>query len=212
MVTKSLLAAGISKDKILETSYGLAKAQQLDLKEQQENKTPLEFIFVGRVGLRKGIHLLLEYWCASDINATLKIIGNVEESIKELIEPYRDVGNIQFISFTNNIEAVYKAADVFVLPSLEEGSPLVSYLSLGGGLTSIVSPMGGLGVVSHEKDGFVIDAHDKAGWVGALQLLANSAQLRNEQAIAAREASNKFLWVNVGAQRAALLMQKLQER
>jgi len=212
MVTKSLLVSGVNKDKILETSYGLTEAQQLDLTEKTENSRSLEFVFVGRVGLRKGVHLLLEYWCAAGIDGTLKIIGPVEESIKGIIEPYRHVDNIQFINFTNDIEAVYKSADIFVLPSLEEGSPLVTYLALGAGLPSIVSPMGGLGVVTHEKDGFVVDAHDKKGWVNTLQALANSAQLRRSQSIAAREASNKFLWTNVGKQRAELLMQKLQDK
>jgi len=212
LVTKSLLVAGVTEGKILESSYGLNKSQQLDLKEKQDNSNALEFIFVGRVGLRKGVHLLLQYWCEAEINGTLKIIGNVEESIKNLIEPYRNVHNIQFINFVDDIEAVYKSADVFVLPSLEEGSPLVTYLALGAGLPCIVSPMGGLGVVTDEKEGFIIEAHDKTKWVNALQSLANSAELRKAQSIAARNASNKFLWANVGKQRAGLLMQKLQEK
>jgi len=212
MVTKSLLVAGVVEDKILESSYGLNQAQQLDLKEEQKNSSAVEFIFVGRVGLRKGVHLLLEYWCAAEIEGTLKVIGPVEESIKDLIEPYRNVHNIQFINFTKDIEVVYKSADVFVLPSLEEGSPLVTYLALGAGLPCIVSPMGGLGVVTDEKEGFIIEAHDKTKWVNALQLLANSAELRKAQSIAARDASNKFLWASVGKQRAELLMQKLQEK
>jgi len=212
LVTQSLLVAGVAEDKILESSYGLNQSQQLDLKEKKKNNSAVEFIFVGRVGLRKGVHLLLEYWCAAGIEGTLKIIGPVEESIKGIIEPYRHVDNIQFINFTNDIEAVYKLADIFVLPSLEEGSPLVTYLALGAGLPSIVSPMGGLGVIANEKNGFIVDAHDKAGWVDALQSLANSSQLRKEQSISAREASNKFLWTKVGKQRADLLMQKLQDK
>jgi len=211
-VTKSLLAENISPDKILQTSYGLCKHQQvgISLIKSKGNK-PLEVIFVGRVGMRKGIHLLLQYWVDAKINGILKIVGNVEESIKEIIEPYRKIKSIQFIDFISNIEEVYKTADIFVLPSLEEGSPLVTYLALGAGLPCIVSPMGGEGVVTHNHDGFVIDAHDQHGWVTALQSLANSVELRQKQSLAARKSSNEFLWKKVGQHRAELLMNKLQK-
>lgn len=212
-VTQSLLDAEVTAEKILESSYGLTEEQYVNLGENgEQTKQGLEFVFIGSAGIRKGVHLLLEYWCAADINGTLKIIGNIDDSIKALIEPYRKVKNIQFIGFVNDIEKVYKAADVFVLPSLEEGSPLVTYLALGAGLPCVVSPMGGLGVVTHEKNGFIIDVHDKASWINAMQRLANSAELRQSQSIAAREASRKFLWANVGKQRAELLMQKLKDK
>jgi len=212
-VTQSLLDAAVTAEKILESSYGLTEEQYVNLaKKGEQGEQGLEFVFIGSAGIRKGVHLLLEYWCAANINGTLKIIGNIDDSIKALIDPYRKVKNIQLIGFVNDIEEVYKAADIFVLPSLEEGSPLVTYLALGAGLPCVVSPMGGVGVVTHEKDGFIIDAHDKAAWINALQALANSEELRMSQSIAAREASHKFLWANVGKQRVELLMRKLKEK
>jgi len=211
-VTRSLLAENVSIDKILQTSYGLCSHQQVDISliESKRNK-PLEVIFVGRVGMRKGIHLLLQYWVDAQIEGILKVVGNVEEPIQAIIEPYRQIKNIQFIDFVSDIEEVYKTADIFVLPSLEEGSPLVTYLALGAGLPCIVSPMGGEGVVTHNHDGFIIDAHDQEGWVNALQSLANSMALRQKQSLAARESSNKFLWQKVGQQRAELLINKLKK-
>lgn len=211
LVTQSLLDDGVPLDKILESSYGLHKYQQLEqLPGVSLESKPLEVIFVGRVGLRKGIHLLLEYWLEANINGTLKIIGNVEDSIKSLIETYKDIDNIEFINFVSEIDEVYKNADIFVLPSLEEGSPLVTYLALGAGLPCIVSPMGGLGVITDNLNGYIIEPHDKSSWINALQNLANSSSLRQRFSQAAKEASNSFLWEKVGQQRAALLLTKLQ--
>ena len=211
LVTQSLLDANVATDKILASSYGLHQYQQVDpvINTQPSNK-PLEVIFVGRVGVRKGVHLLLEYWREANINGVLKVIGSVEESIQDLMEPYRGIENIQFINFVSDIERVYKEADIFVLPSLEEGSPLVSYLALGAGLPCIVSPMGGEGVVSDNVNGFVIDAHDKLAWIAALKALENSPELRQKFSQAARQSSDKFLWRRVGQQRSALLLDKLQ--
>jgi len=209
-VTRSLLDSHVLIDKILESSYGLNESQQIDLTEKIDDKSKtLEFIFVGRVGVRKGVHLLLEYWCDANVNGILKVIGNIDESIQELIEPYRHIDSIQFIDFVTDISSVYASADVFIFPSLEEGSPLVTYLALGAGLPCLVSPMGGLGVVTHEKEGFIIDAHDKVAWVKLLRKLANSPDIRKSQSLAAREASDQFLWTKVGKQRTDLLLQKL---
>lgn len=210
LVSQSLLESGVATEKILESSYGLHDYQQFNKskRELSENK-PIEVIFVGRVGMRKGVHLLLDYWQAANINGTLKIIGNVEESIRDLITPYQKCNDIQFIDFISDIEQAYKDADVFVLPSLEEGSPLVTYTALGAGLPCIVSPMGGVGVVRHNQDGFVIDPHDKSAWVSALKQLAESFELRQFQSLSARKYSDRFLWKNVGRKRAALLFEKL---
>lgn len=210
LVSQSLLDSGVATEKILESSYGLHEYQQFNkpIRELSENK-PIEVIFVGRVGMRKGVHLLLEYWQAANINGVLKIIGNVEESIRDLITPYQKCNDIQFIDFISDIDQAYKNADIFVLPSLEEGSPLVTYTALGAGLPCIVSPMGGVGVVRHNQDGFVIDPHDKSAWVSALKQLAGSAELRQSQSLSARKYSNRFLWKNVGRERAALLFEKL---
>lgn len=210
LVSKSLLDSGVETAKILESSYGLHEYQQFNKPIPVDSKNdPIEVIFVGRVGMRKGVHLLLEYWQAAKINGTLKIIGNIEESIRDLITPFKKYNDIQFIDFIPDIEQAYKDADVFVLPSLEEGSPLVTYAALGAGLPCIVSPMGGVGVVRHNQDGFVIEPHDKSAWVGALKQLARSTELRQSQSFSARNHSNRFLWKNIGRERAALLFEKL---
>ena len=160
--------------------------------------------------MRKGIHLLLDYWKTANINGTLKIIGDIDKSISNALEPYLNNENVEFISFVHDIDKIYKEADIFILPSLEEGSPLVTYLALGAGLPCIVSPMGGEGIIRHEQEGFVIDPHDKESWVKSLRLLANDPQLRKNQSESARQRSNTFLWEKVGKQRAKLLLEKLQ--
>ncbi|SHJ39209.1 Glycosyltransferase involved in cell wall bisynthesis [Cycloclasticus pugetii] len=209
-VTKSLLVCGVGENKILESSYGLHQYQQFNkTKKYPDKNNPIEVIFVGRVGLRKGVHLLLEYWQEANIDGTLKIVGNIEESIKGLITQYQQRNDIQFIDFIADIDVVYKNADVFILPSLEEGSPLVTYAALGAGLPCIVSPMGGEGVVRHNQDGYVIDPHDKPAWVSALKQLAESTELRHSMSVSALIHSDTLLWKNVGLKRAELLFEKL---
>jgi glycosyltransferase involved in cell wall biosynthesis len=210
LVTSSLVEAGIDRSKILQTSYGLDETEQLSTRKCLNDKE-LKVIFVGRVGVRKGIHLLLDYWKEANINGLLQIIGNIEKPVQQIIESHHDLKNIEFLDFVEDIKEYYQDADIFILPSLEEGSPLVTYLALGAGLPCIVSPMGGLGVVTDQENGFIIEPHDKKAWVDALRKLASSAELRKKMSVSAFESSSDFFWGQVGSKRSKLLIEKLRE-
>jgi glycosyltransferase involved in cell wall biosynthesis len=206
-VTESLIASGVSREQILPTSYGLSQEQILPVISDSNDK-PV-FLFVGSVIVRKGIHLLLEYWHDANIDGKLIIVGKVDPSVQLLIEQCSSDDSIEFIPFTTDIESLYRLADVFILPSIEEGSPLVTYLALGAGLPCIVSPMGGDGVVSDGVDGFVIDPHDKQKWIASIQLIAADRELRHNFSQHAHERSSDFLWNNVAKKRRQLLIEKI---
>lgn len=210
-VTKSLLDNGIDRHKILQSSYGLSKSDQLDISSREySDSKPITAIFVGRIGVRKGIHLLLEYWDKADVNGILKVIGNIEEPVKEIVAHYQNHPKIEFINFVSDLKTIYKEADMFLLPSIEEGSPLVTYLALGAGLPCIVSPMGSGGIINDKKEGFVINPHDEEKWVSAIQKLANDHTLRKSQSLAAYKLSNYYLWEKVGQRRTIMLMNKIK--
>ncbi|WP_417535533.1 glycosyltransferase family 4 protein [Methylophaga sp.] len=206
-VTESLVVSGVSKDKILPTSYGLSQKQILPV-ISDTNEKPV-FLFVGSVIVRKGIHLLLEYWHDANIDGKLIIVGKVDPSVQSLIEQYSSEDNIEFIPFTTDIEALYQLSDVFILPSIEEGSPLVTYLALGAGLPCMVTPMGGDGVIRDGVDGFIIDPHDRSKWIASLQRIARDKSLRVKLSQNAYQRADYFIWSNVAKRRSNSLLEKL---
>lgn len=211
-VTTSLKKMQFDASKIIEASYGLA---QDDLLEKQQlsavNKVnrPFTALFVGSVIPRKGIHLLLDYWTAAGVDGKLKIIGKIAPEVEAIVDSYRDQVSIEFVSFTNDLATHYKNADVFVMPSLEEGSPLVTYLAIGAGLPCLVSPMAGEGVIRDGIDGYILRPHDKDAWVTAIQKLANDKSLRSKLAISSRQRAENFLWPKVAQRRAEGILNKL---
>jgi glycosyltransferase involved in cell wall biosynthesis len=209
-VTKSLSYNNVPKNKIIDTSYGLEKYELVSF-EHLANKSSSEFtvLFVGSVIVRKGIHLLLDYWVDSGVKGQLKIIGKIDPNIENLIHKYKNNSSIKFISFTDNLAAHYESADVFVLPSLEEGSPLVTYMAMGAGLPCVVSPMGGGGIVRNGLDGFVINSHEKNDWVNALNLLSQDAELRKKMTYSSRKRAESYTWDLVGSQRADALKRNI---
>ncbi len=209
LVTKSLLDAGVQSNQILPINYGLSVEEILPFNFDAKKEKPLVALFAGRIGVRKGIHLLLDYWVKADINGVLKIVGNVEESAKSIIAPYLNHPKIEFISYVLDLKTLYKEADFFILPSIEEGSPLVTYLALGAGLPCLVSPMAGAGVIIHNEQGFILEPHDEESWISAIRCIAKDSELRKNQSKASHDLAQYFLWKNEGERRATKLLEKL---
>ena len=194
---------GVAKHHILDTSFGLSANAILaaDSVKPLNHSEPPTFIFVGSIGVRKGAHLLLNYWVKSKINAKLKLVGTIEEALKPLVNQYLTDARIEHIPFTSDLTSIYKSADVFILPSLEEGSPLVTYLALGAGLPIIASPMGSGNVVQDGVDGFVIEPHDEIKWIDSMRLLAEDSTLRQKLGQSSKQKALAYTWDVVGADR-----------
>lgn len=209
-VTQSFLKMGVNGNKIIETSYGLDDSDLLDnnYKPQKYEKS-FTALFVGSVIPRKGIHLLLDYWKSSGINGKLKVIGKVDTSAESIVKKYENDSSIEFVSFTNDLASIYANADIFIMPSLEEGSPLVTYLAIGAGLPCLVSPMAGDGVVRNNIDGYIIPPHDKEAWIAAIQKLADDRELRLKFSKSVRENAEYFLWPHVAKRRIDELRNRL---
>ena len=209
-VTMSLLEMNVPKNKIVESSYGLDESDLFEISHNNsKSQDSFKAIFVGSVIPRKGIHLLLDYWTAAKVKGQLKVIGKVDESAQSIVDLYKDDPSIEFISFTNDLTSHYRSADLFMMPSLEEGSPLVTYLAAGAGLPCLVSPMAGDGVVRDNVDGYVVPPHDKEAWIEALQKLARSNELRLEFSKSVRSHAEHFLWPVVARRRIDELRNRL---
>jgi glycosyltransferase involved in cell wall biosynthesis len=98
---------------------------------------------------------------------------------------------------------------VFALPSLEEGSPLVSYETMALGLAQVLSPMGAGKIARPEQDGFVLDPYNGDAWVAALQKLAGDRELRQHLGQAARTRVQEFTWAEAGRRRREVLLEAL---
>lgn len=210
-VTESLLSFGLNGSKIIQGSYGLRESSRLlDFKVRSgKNDGAVKFVFAGRIGVRKGVHYLLKYWCEANICGELILVGHIEESFKDIIKPYLLREDIKHVSFVDNLISVLREADVFVLPSIEEGSPLVTYDAIGQGLPCLVSPMGGGGVVKHGTTGFVLNVDDEQGWINALSTIAEDAVLREQMSYNAWQDSYNYIWPKVAERRRNLLLDAL---
>jgi glycosyltransferase involved in cell wall biosynthesis len=201
MVHSSLLQMGTPTSKLLHTSYGWDPARLSRSSKVFPRSSGLNAVFVGTISVRKGIHLLLNYWAQSGVKGRLTLAGPMEPTIKEKCADLLNREDVVVLDFVDDVGALYRSADVFLLPSLEEGSPLVTYEACGSGLSVVTSPMGAGGVIRDNCEGFVIDPYDGGAWIAAIQRLANDPELRSTMAKAAAKRAEYFIWSSVAARR-----------
>ncbi|EMR14354.1 glycosyl transferase group 1 [Methylophaga lonarensis MPL] len=212
-VINSLLSQGVKTNKIINTSYGLSD-EDIHPPSMKKPKAAddLVAIFVGSVIARKGIHLLLDYWLSANVPGKLKVIGRIAASDRPLVSAYFDKPSIEFIEFTNELHSHYANADVFLLPSLEEGSPLVTYLALGASLPCIVSSMGAGGVIEDDVEGFVINPHHKEQWISAIRQLFTDSSLREKFSRNTGDKAEYYRWQLVASRRADALLRACRSK
>lgn len=204
-VSASILDAGIAASKILATSYGLRDSELLPPRPEQA-KEKVTAIFVGSICVRKGIHLLFDAWEKAGVDARLIIVGRISPEVENLVKArLARRPDISHVDFVDDLVPIYREADFLVLPSLEEGSPLVSYLALGAAIPLIVSPMGAGGIVEDGTDGLIVEPHDIIGLAGAIRTMVLDAELRQRMGAAAGAKAPAYTWQRVALSRRELL-------
>ena len=210
MVRLSLRDAGINEEKIIDTSYGWDPGRHAP--RSRVSSGELTVLFVGRLCLRKGVHLLLDAWKQAGISGRRVLAGFLEPELEKLCGKDFSRSDVVLPGFVRDVAELYARADIFAFPSLEEGGPQVTYEAMACGLPVVVSPMGAGAAARHGLDGYVLDPHDRQGWVASLQKLAADARLRAELGNAARSRAQEFVWENVGRQRLEALGRALDRR
>ena len=207
---RSLIDNGVLSDKIWEVSFGWDPDR---FNGEARALAPIEgatFLFVGYICVRKGAHLILQYWARSRIRGRLVLIGDIEPAIRKICAEHLNRDDVVVIPYTRALGPYYRSADVFVFPSLEEGGPQVTYEAAGCQVALITSPMGAARMALDGSTGFVVDPLDEASWIAAMRTLADDQGLRRRMGLVARQRALQFTWPEVGKARGAVLQQVAQ--
>ena len=184
---------GVDTRKIIRSSYGW---EQSRFSGSDIHRTGRKFTaaFVGVADIHKGADLLLRAWAQSGIEGRLVFGGPVSKALAEDCADLLARPDVVVTGWTDDVEKVYRSADVFVFPSHDEGGPLVTYEAMGCGLPVVVSPVGAGAIARDGLDGYVIDPFDLDGWIDALRRLAADPELRRSMGTAARQRAQDFTW------------------
>jgi glycosyltransferase involved in cell wall biosynthesis len=142
-VARTFLERGVARDRIARHQYGYSPDQFRSNGHRDHSRFTL--IFVGRCEPRKGLHYALEAWHRSGAadRGQFVICGQYVSGYREFLEPLLNHASVREMGFVADVEQTMSCADALVLPSIEEGSALVTYEARGAGCVVLASDAAG---------------------------------------------------------------------
>ncbi len=165
-----------------------------------KKKEGIIFIFSGSLASRKGILCLLNSWDHLNLSdAKLVICGRSHVTTRKQIKKYKKNKTITFKGHLNeeNLIKEYQKADVFVFPSLREGSAKATYEAMACGLPIITTPNAG-SVARDKKDGFIIMPKSVKEIKEKILYFYNNPKEIEKMGKNARKRAEKFTWERYG--------------
>jgi glycosyltransferase involved in cell wall biosynthesis len=197
-VASSFIRYGIEERKCKVIPYGV----NIEL-FKPKNKEKKEFIvlFVGTVGVRKGLVYLFKALALLKEKYTLKciVIGKLEEQFKPVFDTYAHL--FTYISRVDHHELgdYYNEASVFVFPSLDEGMALVQLEAMACGLPVIcTSNSGGDSVIDDGEEGYIVPVKDPVAIATCVEKLLNDRTLLKQMSNKAQKKAVLYNWDNYG--------------
>jgi starch synthase len=206
-VRNTLTAIGVADERIVLLPYGADTTRFSPALPRAGG--PFRLLFVGQLSQRKGLKYLLEAFVRLRLpDAELILVGPVMGSGSGL-RRYREFFRHVPPTPQPELSQWYAQADVFVYPSLHEGSALVIYEALASGLPVITTPNSG-SVVRDGLEGFLVPIRDVQALAERILFLYETPELRRELARRARVRAEQFSWT-LYRQRLAAVLRRLAE-
>ncbi len=157
----------------------------------------LELLFVGRINQRKGIKYLLEALrLLRSEHVHLTVCGRVVDSL-DLFRPFGDQVTLRPDVSPAELCAAYRAADLFVFPSVAEGFGQVLLESLASGLpilstTHTAAP----DLITEGVEGFVVEPRRPDLLARHIDWAATHPEALRPMRARARQRAEQFTWAS----------------
>lgn len=199
---------GINKEKLEFIQLGVDTNIFKNNKVMNENLEISEkkvILFVGQLIKRKGLNFLIEAVASlsEDIKMDLNviIIGTGEEKI-HLEHLCHNMGLDNIFEFKGNVDRTkipyyFSIADIFVLPSLAEGRPVVINEAMSSECAIIATNVDGIPEqITEGYDGFLVKPKDSEAIARKIQFLLENENIRKELGKNARKSifKNNLTW------------------
>jgi glycosyltransferase involved in cell wall biosynthesis len=163
---------------------------------------PLRVLCTGRLVQQKGVGYLVRAMALAQGPVVLRIVGDGPQ--RAMLEAMtRSMGlesRVEFVGWVarSGLPEHYRWADVFVLPSFEEGMANVVLEALASGLPVVTTDVyGNRGLVEPGENGCLVAPADPAAIADAIDLLAADPRLARRFGRRSREIALGFRWERI---------------
>jgi len=162
-------------------------AEEIFDRQNTCQSTPTRLLFVGRLVPVKGLEYLLEavHLLLHDgvpVRLTLVGTGPHQKALIALAAEHSLMSSIEFtgeISYGPSLRALYRKADIFVLPSLSEGAPRVLWEAMAAGLPIVATRVGGVPeIIQDGETGLLVNPRSAQQLAASIQRMIEDEELR----------------------------------
>lgn len=195
-VRRSFIEKGFDENKIIKNVFGFPKPSAPLLRIKKE-KDAFRVLYVGQIHYRKGLRYALEaFRRLKHPNKEFIIVGpkTQQTGLENIAIPDK----VSFLGVLKGEELrrQYASANIFVLPSIEEGLALVQSEALIEGLPLLITTnTGGEDIIQNGKEGFIVPPANINALAERMELMAeNHGLLESMSFEAANTARSLWSW------------------
>ena len=156
------------------------------------DKNAIVFGTISRLDPIKNQEMMIRAFAkvvSANPNAKLMIVGDgpLRSQLEQLVGALDVKESVLFTGFKTNPVDYMAAMDVFLLPSLSEGTSMTLLEAMRFSKPTIATSVGGTPeIITHEKSGLLIENKDESALVSSMLKLLGSSSLRMSYGAAAR--------------------------
>lgn len=179
--------------------YGYDEQVFFPSNEPREFKRELTMLFVGVCAVRKGVHFALEAWLKSPAskNGTFLIAGEFLPAYKEKLATMLAHPSVKVLGHRRDVPELMRKSDVLVLPSIEEGSALVTSEARASGCVLLVSEATGA-TCKHMENALVHRVGNVEALTQHITMLHQDWALRERLRAASLRSAPEITWTAAG--------------
>ena len=198
-VLRTFLDEGFKQEKLVRHIYGFDEKRFHPDGESHERKQGLTMLSVGVCAVRKGLHYALEAWLKSPASrdGTFLIAGEFIPGYAEKLAPMLAHSSVRVLGHRNDVPELMRKSDVLVLPSIEEGSALVTSEARGSGCVLLVSEAAGA-ICKHMEDALVHRVGDVKALTEHITMLYEDRELLERLRNASLRTVPEITWTAAG--------------
>lgn len=126
-----------------------------------------------------------EFWIVGD--------GELKKEIKYKIETLNLTNNVKMLGERNDINNILSKTDIFVLPTLWEGTPRTIFEAMAARVPVITTPVGGIPeIIKDNKNGFLVEPKNSEQLAEKIIFVQNNKKLINKITNQAKIESKKY--------------------
>jgi len=164
--------------------FKICEGVRQDVRQELGISNDVVIGFIGRFFTEKNLFALLESFAealkhASKMKLVLVGTGPLEDQLRTFCQKQSIDDKVVFTGFRHDVNRLFSALDVFVLPSYTEGCPTALLEAMASGKAIIASNIPSIReIVEHGKEAILVNPYDAEGWKQAVLLLYNRSDLR----------------------------------